>query len=346
MLAEKLLAQKQSDTAEIEIHLFENCNIACGYCSQDHNDAGPNKESFDRKKRLAKSYMSKLSWKNDNCRISLMGGELFQDKFRPEIWEMYEDLIVDLYSEAKKWFPGTVSIGASTNFLFADDWPLEVLIYELKNNHNIDFRLRTSYDLKGRPFTDQLTRNFMKNLTIFKRYTDSISVCLHKPNIHAMIRGEDSILKMFSQDMELSFDWYIPDGKNDTKYFPTDEECKQALLHIMVEYPSSTPVKEMLSGEIGHVQCCSENRVLIPSNEVVSNCIYLTNEYKNPMNRDTTYDKATTFMKEQGCAECPHFMSCSLYCYAASDYAKRIQNVTCFIRDAYEQSSSQRDTSK
>ncbi len=338
-----MLSQKQSKVAEIEIHLFENCNIACGYCSQDHNDAGPNQESFDRKKKLAKQYMAKLSWDSENCRISLMGGELFQDKFDSAVWEMYEKLVVDLYTEAKKWFSGQVVIGATTNFLFSDDWLLEVLIYELKNNHGIDFRLKTSYDMKGRPFTDRLTQNFMKNLTLFRRFTDSISVCLHKPNIQAMIKGEDSILKLISYDTELCFDWYIPDGKNDAKYFPTDEECKQALLHIMKEYPESSPVREMLAGEIGQVQCCSENRVLIPANEIVSNCIYLPNQYKNPMNRETTYDKATTFIKEQGCTECPHFMSCSLYCYASSDYAKRIQNANCFIREAYEQSINQRD---
>jgi hypothetical protein len=343
VLAEKLLAKKQSDTAEIEIHLFENCNIACGYCSQDHYDAGPSKESFDRKKKLANTYMPRLSSKSEHCRISIMGGELFQDKFGSDVWVLYKELIADLYMEAKKWFSGRVSVGASTNFLFSNDKPLEVLINNLQSDYDIDFRLKTSYDMKGRPFTQRLITNFVRNLSIFRKNTDSISVCLHKPNIHAMVKGEDSILKSISQGLELCFDWYIPDGKNDSKYFPSDEECKQVLLHLMKEYPDSTPVREMLKGEIGHVQCCSENRVLIPSNEIVSNCVYLPNEYKNPINRDTTYDKATTFMVEQGCTECPQFMSCSLYCYAASDYAKRIQNAKCFIREAYEQSISEGD---
>lgn len=346
MIAEKILANKQSKIAEIEIHLFENCNIACGYCSQDHNDAGPNQESFDRKFELAKKYMAKLSRSSTKAKISIMGGELFQDKFETEVWEMYKTLITRLYEEAKKWFPDNVAIEATTNFLFNNDRPLETLLYELRVN-NIDLRLKTSWDAKGRPFTDRLTMNYMRNLTLFRPYIESISYCLHKPNIHALLNGEATKLDYLKvAGTELCFDWYIPDGKNDAKYFPTDEECKQALMYIMKKYPDSSIVREMLSGEIGQVQCCSENRILIPANEQVSNCIYLPNQYKNPMNRDTTYDKASTFMMEQGCVECPHLMSCGLYCYAASDYAKRVQSATCFIREAYEQSISERDSNK
>ncbi len=65
VVAERLLTNKMSDVAEIEIHLFENCNISCGYCSQDHNDGGPNRDSFERKRSIAVQYMDKLSKKND-----------------------------------------------------------------------------------------------------------------------------------------------------------------------------------------------------------------------------------------------------------------------------------------
>ncbi len=271
---------------------------------------------------------------------------MFQDKFETVVWDMYKYLIISLYRDAGTRFK-EVTIGATTNFLMNHETAqkLEALVCSLRQDHGIDFRLKTSYDIKGRPMTSKLMKNFLDNLTLFGYCTDSISVCLHKPNIHALLNGEDN-LEFIAAGIELCFDWYIPDEKNADKYFPTDEECKQALLYLMKNYPNSSPVREMLEDDIGHVQCCSENRILIPANEIVSNCVYLKQEYKNPINRDTTYDKAATFLKEQGCVECPHLMKCSLYCYAASDYAKRIQDATCFIRSAYEQSISEGNSSQ
>ena len=71
-LAQALLATKQSTVPEIEIHLFEDCNLACSFCCQEHNSGVD--FNFDKKLELIKNFIDKKSFAI-GLATSLMFGE-------------------------------------------------------------------------------------------------------------------------------------------------------------------------------------------------------------------------------------------------------------------------------
>jgi len=333
MFVEKLLAPKHSPFLEIEVHLFENCNIACGYCSQDHKDKGPNRDSFSSKAKLAKEYISFLKPTNEYLILNIMGGELIQDKFNIDIYKMYFDFIQEVISHEN--FPKR-KVGITSNFLFKNSENLDYLLAEL-NRANIPFELKTSIDLKGRPYAKGDKEIFESNLTKYKSILSCISFCLHKLNIQEILKNKDQELeRYYSEGYSLNFDWYIPDPARSHIFMPSDQECKEVLGVLFKKYPKADPLSRYLNNDLNPIQCCSENRILIPANEKVSNCVYLPHkeeDYRSGLNRGTTYDKAAKWVEDQDCLSCKHLNRCGFYCYAASDYNKRIKNAVCFIRE-------------
>lgn len=335
---EKLLQRKQSKCVEVEIHLFENCNIACGYCSQDHRDSGPNKENFDEKRRLALAYMSSLKGSNTSIAINLMGGELFQDKFDRTVYELYLDLIEELYREARLLYQD-VYFGITSNLLFKDGSNVDWLLGEMRAK-GIQYNLRTSMDLKGRPTGPRLKETFEANAKYYKSDLSCISFCLHALNIEELLNARDLALRVwYWAGYTINFDWYIPDPKLSGVYMPSDEQCREALKYLFKWYPKASPVKDWYTKGQNPIQCCSENRVLIPADNNVSSCVYLPHkqeDYHNGINRTTTYDKATTWILNQGCISCDYFERCGFYCYAAADFRGRKASLSCFIQEALD----------
>lgn len=333
-LTAALLSRKQSQIVEIEIHLFEDCNMSCAYCCQEHNESfGPKKEDFDRKVAIAQKHMLRMKGDNRRVAINLMGGELFQDKYGMDVYQLYLDTIKALRKHAMELYE-QVEFGLTTNLTFTDRTGFDWLVEELKRE-KISVSFRTSFDLKGRNFPSK--KVYYENLERYKDIIRCISICLHSPNLKEIINGRDEELaNLYNRGYTLNFDWYIPDLKFPHIFMPTDEQCMQGLRALFQRYPESYPVVEWKNNDINPIQCCSENRILIPANELVSNCVYMPHEetkYYNGVNRGTTYDKASTWMEHQGCLECEHYDRCGFYCYAAADYKDRKRMMTCFIKE-------------
>lgn len=329
-----LLKRKQSKIVEVEIHLFEDCNMSCAYCCQEHNEAfGPSEEAFARKIQIAEKHMRRMKPGNESIAINLMGGELFQDKYGREVYELYLNTIIKLNQIAASLY-SEIEFGITSNMTFTERQNFEWLVEAIKKE-GIKVSFRTSFDLKGRNFPSK--KVYYENIERYKDLIRCISVCLHAPNINEIINGRDAELaNLYSRGFVLNFDWYIPDLKYPHIFMPTDEQCMKGLRALFQRYPESYPVAEWKNQDTNPIQCCSENRILIPANEIVSNCVYMPHEetkYYNGVNRGTTYDKASTWMEHQGCLGCEHYDRCGFYCYAAADYKDRKRMLTCFIKE-------------
>lgn len=332
-LAQILLASKQALVPEIEIHLFEDCNLSCGFCSQDH-DSGVN-FNFEKKLRLVNEFINTKKEEYNTFKVSIMGGELFQNKI--ESFTPYQEFIFEI---KKMLTDKSVTFFMTSNLIFNNPTRLEELLKSLRSK-GIDVFITTSFDFAGRGWTQQQRDLFKKNVIYLRSYIYSISVTLHKPGIQAMLNKTDKLYEFLYDNFKINFDWYVPDLKNAATFLPSDNDCKNALLYLARNYPNVHPIKEIVNQELNQIQCCSENRILIAANDSISNCQYLDyadNKFKGNPNKFTTFDMADRFVEEQGCATCEHIKHCGLYCYVAADYAKRNQNtLSCFIKEFYEE---------
>jgi molybdenum cofactor biosynthesis enzyme MoaA len=83
-LLNKLFGRKANDCTEIEIHLFEYCNLSCTFCGQDHDS----KVGFDTIVAKSKDVTEfiKRSHKSDHI-LNIMGGEIFNDQIPDSLFD-------------------------------------------------------------------------------------------------------------------------------------------------------------------------------------------------------------------------------------------------------------------
>ncbi len=339
-LAHILLSKKHSPSAEIEVHLFENCNMSCAFCCQDHKDAGPTQEGLAIKLSMVERFIlaKKNSWQQFN--VNLMGGELFQDESDDSWFVMYKDFILAI---AKLLKGRDTHFCITTNLVFAKTQRVWKLLEELRAE-GISLSLSTSYDFVARGWSAEQKARFVENLAGFKKEIDSVSVTLHALSIRKMINDKDPLFEEIYQNFEVNFDWYIPDLRNDRLFHPTDSECRDALIFLAKNYPESHPIKEYLNQSTNSVQCCSDNRVIISANNKYSNCQYMDynpSDFKSPLDRHSTHGMFERFTDEQGCLSCEHLDRCGFYCWVAADYIHRKRDTdSCFLSEFFREVTS------
>lgn len=336
-LYEQLLIKKHSNSAEIEVHLFENCNMACAFCCQDHKDEGLTPEGYATKLAMVLSFIEAKEKNWDSFSVNLMGGELFQDSLGDDYYENYHNFIVAI---AEKLAGKRASFCITTNLVFQKCERVWALIKGL-NESGINLRLATSYDFVARGWTPVQKGYFVKNLDIFKEALDSVSITLHALSIRKMVSEKDPLFEDLYKRFEVNFDWYIPDLKNDRLFHPSDKECKEALIFLAKNYPECHPVKDYVQNGLNKIQCCSNSRIIVSANNKYSNCQYMDYEQKNfktPLNRHSTVGMFEKFSTEQGCLACEHFDRCGFYCWVSADYLHRKKDTeSCFLSEFFDE---------
>ncbi len=333
----KILSKKHSSTIEIEIHLFEDCNLSCSFCCQDHSMKGVEGVTIDEKYLLVERFIAKKRNAWDSFSVNLMGGELFQDQYGDSWFNEYKRFVFKINSllENKK-----VVFSFTSNLIFEKTDRVLAFLDGFRE-HKINITLQTSFDFAGRSWDERQKAVFRDNLDIFSDYIASISVTLHKLSIQSMLKKRDHLFDYCYENFPVNFDWYVPDLKNSNIFHPSDLDCKQALLYLAKYYPESHPIKGYLENETNDIQCCSENRILIAADNSISNCQYLDYNPKSFLglpNKDTVGEMAERFLSSQGCLSCENLDRCGLYCFVAADFASRQRNtVDCFLKEFYNE---------
>lgn len=342
-LTRDLLLRKNNYELDIEIHLFENCNLQCAFCCQDHNDKGWNQKLIDKKLQVAFNFIDKNKHKKRPFTICLMGGELFQDNFTIELYDKYVWFYKQLYTKIKESGCDIVPY-ITTNMIFESYTreKIDYLINELAKN-NIDLRFRTSFDFIGRTWSPQQKVNFEKNIFYYKNRLQGTATVLHKQNIDFMLSGKkDDLFERIYKNFTVSFEFYMPDKRAPHIYLPSDEDLRKGLLHIARNYPKSEPIVSWLNEDFNTIHCCSEGRIIIPVDGVVSNCLYLDYD-PDKTNADLSIDHSTVenmaerWFNDQGCLSCKHFDRCGWYCWPAVEWKTREKNSTCFLEEFFNE---------
>lgn len=323
----QVLRDKLPDSTEIELHLFEFCNLSCAFCGQDHaSTVGMNEDSIMQKAVLVREFIEKSD--KDSHIINIMGGEIFNDEV--------PDYMFDAYSKFHEYVstaPGKIRFNWVTNLIFEK----RHRVREFIDSHAGSF-ISTSYDFAGRGLNVNRSLTFDANLTRFSDKINVIGFVLTRPSIKKILNKKDTYFDHLYQNYTLYFDYYVPELSSD-KMMPSEQEMLDCMLYITEHYPNVYPIKDLLENKSNKMTCYSLDKLtLLPDNREVK-CRYM--EYKaedflTPIDYSTNEHIIQAHLDRSGCLGCEWFDRCQFRCFVQADWAKLDRLDDCMFRTFFE----------
>lgn len=319
-----LLEEKRPVNGEIELTLFENCNIECDFCHHDKKSTvGMSKDDMFSKLSLIENFLIERKNTVEYMQFNMVGGELFQDRWMDELCNNYYELAIELKNLCVK-HSYEMQIVWVTNLLFAKNDIVKNLIDTL-NNHNIKNYLIASYDFDGRP----LSNRYKQNIEILKDNIISINAVGTKPSIEKFLKNDDEYFKYLYNTFNIYFDDYIPDKGHDN-LIPSDKLIYDWYVFMAENYPNIAPVNELLINENNQMHCLSLNKLTIFPDNKTSNCRwhrYDQNDFNTEFNIHDNAGMMQNFMDSNGCLSCEYFKRCGLSCFTQWDWKNRVKDM-------------------
>lgn len=330
----ELLKSKVPNQSEIEIHLFEFCNLRCHFCGQDHDDKTGMNSIEDKLPRIKEFIQNNRETRHV---LNIMGGEIFNDLIEDRLFDDYFKFAFEIDSFAK-------SIGHEcqfnwvTNLVYKKSHRVKNLLERL-GEAGVKTQLSTSYDFSGRKNRIWDEEDFHKNLTMFGDQIYTIGFVLTKPAIRFLLTQKDPYFEYLYERYTLYFDFYVPENKA-SLLMPTDQEILDAYNFIAKNYPKVSPVKELLENSLNKMTCYSLNKLtLLPNNREVK-CRYMNysdTDFKSPIDYSSNDNIILNYVTETGCLGCEWFDRCGFRCFVQADWAKRVKTEDCLFKEFFAQ---------
>lgn len=328
-----VLRSKIPYSTEVELHLFEFCNLSCSFCGQDHKSTeGMN--TIPEKAQQVISFMSKSGMKSHI--VNIMGGEIFNDLVPDETFESYWEFynIINDWCEKEN---HTVRFNWVTNLIFQKSQRVLDLIKKMRAVKENAF-VSTSYDFAGRGFDLNRTFQYENNLKIFGDWITVIGFVMTKPAIRKILTKKD---KFFSEHLyknyTLYFDYYVPELSAE-KMMPTEQEMLDCMLYIARNYPNIYPIKDLLENEHNKMTCYSMNKTtILPSGREVT-CRYMDYEpikFLNKIDYSSNSNIIESHLERNKCLGCKWFDRCTFRCFVQEDWAELERNKECLFREFF-----------
>ena len=171
---------KRTINGEIIVTLFEQCNLTCKFCPQDHNSVIGMTEIKEKKDYIIQSILHLQEQGRNQFSVHLMGGEVFSDLISTEIFEDYYQLVKSLF-EWSSTNNINLEIAFTTNMVFSNYKRVNQLITRLfALDPNV--YLMTSYDPHSR-FNSNSLKLFTSNVRKLKKWIKTVNVIMTKPAI-------------------------------------------------------------------------------------------------------------------------------------------------------------------
>lgn len=332
-----LLERKLPDASEIELHLFELCNLRCHFCGQDHDD----KTGFDvilNKIDPVKEFISSNQRKNHI--LNIMGGEVFNDELPDSILDDYLKLTLEVHRHAES-IGHHCTFNWVTNLIFNKTERIKEFLDQL-TTAGVTWNISTSYDFAGRKTSLWSMETFRRNLDSFKGRVFTVGFVLTKPAIRHLIAQKDEFFDYLYQNYPLYFDYYVPENGANLN-MPSDAEILEGFLYIAKNYPEISPVKDLIKNEQNKMTCYSLNKLtLLPDGKEVK-CRYLDykdGQFKNTVDYSSNENIIQSHLDENQCLSCEWFDRCSFRCFVQADWATRQKMDTCLFKIFFEKVSS------
>lgn len=303
-----LLADKRSPVKEVHMILFEQCNISCSFCHQDHDSTVGMAQIREKADALVRQLDP-----NQEYRINITGGELFHDGVPDDIFEDYFYAASTLLDNHPK-----SDIYWGTNLLY-DPGRLRALLrrFDAIPEYTDRVHLTTSYDPTGR-FTVETRKQFLENLfqeDIAARIT-TVNVVITKGNIDSIMGNK------YKEDLDLIvsyfpvyFDHFIA-NHNYKLHQPSEERISEFYLFLRDNYPTTEPIAAMLRNETNELTC--QSTIIQSDDGVVVTCWGeagkdTTRDYEEGLRRKKAAEEA--FLERYNCFACEYYRRCTLRCF-------------------------------
>lgn len=296
-----IIDKKSSNLGEVIVTLFEHCNLACSFCSQNHNSF-EGVDSIPEKYFAIKSVYENLRAQNkEQFSFHFMGGEILSDEISNQILSKIESLIL----RCQKSFE-------NSEFLITSNmiWNDRVRVKNLLDRLNIN--LAVSYDPAGRFNTNQLDV-FMDNVRYFKEYIQTVNIILTAPNIYKFLNKEVTGFNYLYENFNIYFDYYTPE-KNASINCPSDTELLDMFKFLSINYPKVSPIDKYLLGDTRKNLTCQRTSVIAADGEI-GHCNLLVGGNYRAMTHDSREKMEAKWIEGFNCLMCDYFSRCGLGCF-------------------------------
>lgn len=338
-LIDLLLEKKRDRTQEISIYFFENCNLRCSFCWQDHETVeGLN--TVREKVSSIEAYFKEE--KRDSVSFAMMGGELFSDKvFDDQLLDDFKyvtDCIKDLSIKYNK----KVKICWVTNLVTTKlDKIKDLLAHGRKQGLAVD--ISTSYDFAGRFNINQFLV-FKTNVEIMWDEIGTFSLTMTRANCKYFLEKKDPYFDyLYNKGAYFYFDYYMPDQEAE-RQCPTDTMLYEVFKKGITEYPRIDPWKSWLTNSSNYASCRS-SRMINPDNSR-SNCgamVIAQNEaaadkiYTVKLHNKSNAIIENHFLEKYNCIGCEYVERCSFGCFMQHASTKFVEELDdCVYRKTYK----------
>jgi len=335
---------KKPQEAEIEITLFENCDINCSFCFHDKNSIiGLSKKEIFSKLEIIDDFVKNRHTNVKFIIFNIVGGEIFQNNLLDEYLPIYEQFSIEIEKICNKYNIPARFVWAS-NFLFKNPEKIKQFLINLQNK-GLDSRIALSYDFAGRPTNNQ----YYKNVYYLEKYI--ISVCIVGTNeaMKVILKNDDDFFKNYLyKTFPIYLDDFIPDDECDD-LIPTDIEHLNTYRFIAKNYPKIAPIDKMLTDSVNQMTCMSLNKITIFPDNSVSNCKWYRykkenfNTYKDQENPEIYLDTAPqmrSHLEYYNCIECEFFKRCTFRCFTQWDFVTKTNKhllPECWIKTFFKE---------
>ena len=315
---------KRSILGEIIVTLFEQCNMSCKFCAQDHNSK-VGMDTIRDKLPQVKQAIKNMSATREMFSVHFMGGEVFSDLVPDSCFDDYRYIADELQAWSKE-NNYDVEICFTTNFVYERTDRLQKLLDDCPQ-----IKLLTSYDPSGRFGIGQLNL-FKKNVVQFETYIKSANVIMTKPNIDKFLKGDIPFFDYLYERYDIYFDYYTPE-KNRHMMTPNDVQLRDFMIHMVDNYPNCLPFKDYPS-KIKKRMTCQDTFTILPSGDAGGCTILLSQDLNNW--KPTKKEMEQKWFDEYNCLECPHFQRCSMGCFLSNHLKSFRTQEACWLAEVYD----------
>jgi hypothetical protein len=332
MTIHAILKDKIPDFAEIEIFLFEYCNLRCVHCFQDHNSkVGMSESDIIAKIAIIEDFF-KRSPKHDVI-LNIMGGELFLDELLDEYLPVYTKFI-DAVNELAKIHNKKPKFNFVTNLLTTKHAQFKSWL----DHHQL--KLSVSYDLSGRFNINQLMQ-FKHNINIYKDYVGVICLVSTRQNINLLLQGKDKYYEYLYDTFDCYWDQLTPGPTVPTELVPSESEYLTFLKHLVDHYPKCTNLEAFVNKkQHNKMSCPSLNKLLIEANNNTSSCRIQQHKKSNDFISfvDNTNDTIIeNWIDSKGCLSCEYFQRCPFSCFVRNDWKRLVRDFDgCIYKETFK----------
>ncbi len=330
-MVKELIGPKKPRLAEIELTLFENCDVNCAFCGHDKKSVvGLSLEEMLSKLPLIAQFLDKMDKDISMVNLHLVGGELLQDRLITSERNILNDYQILINEYQKLCLERSIEprIIIVSNMLTTKRELIKEWFKEM--NKAVYMRFIASYDLYGRPITKQ----YLENILFFKDYISNINVVVTKEAIQKLHQG-DAIFDQLYEQFPIFMDDFLPDSWTQ-HMIPSDEEYLSYLHLIASKYPKLMPFGEAMAkvktSQLNEIQFTTFNKCNILPNNMVTNYLWDRHNPENfvgKVNYEDNSNMLFQFLESNQCLVCEYYVSCPLRCPVSWSWKDRERSSGC-----------------